>query len=114
MFTQEQTAVSLRATQLLEPVLRATVIMDQEQLNAVNPSNLRPMFTQEQIAVSLRATQLLELVFKSPVRSGLLPLRGIDRDRDQSTIIRDRQKTGPDRKKPRSVVFCGLLTGLRS
>ena len=34
MFTQEQIAVSLRATQLLEPVLRATVIMDQEQLNA--------------------------------------------------------------------------------
>ena len=54
------------------------------------------------------------LVFKSPVRSGLLPLRGIDRDRDQSTIIRDRQKTGPDRKKPQSAVFCGLLTGLRS
>ena len=34
MFTQEQIAVSLRATQLLELVLRATVIMDQEQLNA--------------------------------------------------------------------------------
>ena len=34
MFTQEQISVSLRATQLLEPVLRASVIMDQEQLNS--------------------------------------------------------------------------------
>jgi hypothetical protein len=33
MFTQEQISVSLRATKLLEPVLRASVIMDQEQLN---------------------------------------------------------------------------------
>ena len=33
MFTQEQISTSLRATQLLEPVLRASVIMDQEQLN---------------------------------------------------------------------------------
>ena len=34
MFTQEQLSTSLRATQLLEPVLRATVIMDQEKLNS--------------------------------------------------------------------------------
>jgi hypothetical protein len=34
MFTQEQISASLRATQLVEPVLRATVIMDQEQLNS--------------------------------------------------------------------------------
>ena len=34
MFTQEQISTSLRATQLLNPVLRATVIMDQEQLNS--------------------------------------------------------------------------------
>ena len=34
MFTQEQISTSLRATQLLEPVLRASVIMDQEQLNS--------------------------------------------------------------------------------
>ena len=34
MFTQEQISVSLRATELMEPVLRATVIMDQEQLNS--------------------------------------------------------------------------------
>src|SRR6202789_3115664 len=33
MFTQEQISASLRATELLEPVLRATVIMDQEQFN---------------------------------------------------------------------------------
>ena len=33
MFTQEQLSISLRATGLLDPVLRATVIMDQEQLN---------------------------------------------------------------------------------
>ena len=33
MFTQEQLSASLRATGLLNPVLRATVIMDQEQLN---------------------------------------------------------------------------------
>ena len=34
MFTQEQMSISLRATQLLDPVLRATVVMDQEQLNS--------------------------------------------------------------------------------
>ena len=34
MFTQEQISVSLRATELLMPVLRATVIMHQEQLNS--------------------------------------------------------------------------------
>ena len=34
MFTQEQISVSLRATELLNPVLQATVIMDQEQLNS--------------------------------------------------------------------------------
>jgi len=34
VFTQEQISVSLRATELLAPVLRATVIMDQEQLNS--------------------------------------------------------------------------------
>ena len=34
MFTQEQIAISLHATQLVESVLRATVIMDQEQLNS--------------------------------------------------------------------------------
>jgi hypothetical protein len=36
MFTQEQLSVSLRATGLLGPVLRATVIMDQDQLHADN------------------------------------------------------------------------------
>ena len=34
MFTQEQISVSLIATELLMPALRATVIMDQEQLNS--------------------------------------------------------------------------------
>ena len=34
MFTQEQISVSLHATELLVPVLRATIIMDQEQLNS--------------------------------------------------------------------------------
>ena len=34
MFTQELISISLRATELLNPVLRATVIMDQEQLNS--------------------------------------------------------------------------------
>ena len=34
MFTQEQISTSLRAIQLLEPVLRASIIMDQEQLNS--------------------------------------------------------------------------------
>ena len=33
-FTQEQISISLQATELLNPVLRATVIMDQEQLNS--------------------------------------------------------------------------------
>ena len=34
MYTQEQISISLHATQLLEPVLRASIIMDQEQLNS--------------------------------------------------------------------------------
>ena len=34
MFTQEQISISLQATELLNPVLWATIIMDQEQLNS--------------------------------------------------------------------------------
>ena len=34
MFTQEQISISLQATELLNPVLLAMVIMDQEQLNS--------------------------------------------------------------------------------
>ena len=34
MFTQEQISISLRATELLNPVLRAMVIINQEQLNS--------------------------------------------------------------------------------
>ena len=34
MFTKEQISASLRATQLMEPILWATVIMDQEQLHS--------------------------------------------------------------------------------
>ena len=34
MFTQEQISMSLHATDLMTPVLCATVIMDQEQLNS--------------------------------------------------------------------------------
>jgi hypothetical protein len=34
IFTEEQFSASLRATELLIPVLSATVIMDQEQLNS--------------------------------------------------------------------------------
>ena len=46
MFTQEQISVSLCATELLEPVLHATVIMDQEQLNSDILSTLpdNPMY----------------------------------------------------------------------
>ena len=35
-----------------------------------------------------------ELVFESPVRSGLLTLRDMDRDRNRSTITIKGQKTG--------------------
>ena len=34
MFTQEQISTSLRATEMIKPVLRATIIMDIEQLNS--------------------------------------------------------------------------------
>ena len=34
VFTQEQISASLRATQLFEPVLHATIIMDQEKLHS--------------------------------------------------------------------------------
>ena len=34
MFSQEQISASLRATQLFEPVLRASVILELEQLNS--------------------------------------------------------------------------------
>jgi hypothetical protein len=56
MFTQEQISVSLRATVLLAPVLRATIIMDQEQLNAdilaALPSD--PVFTAHQTELKPR------------------------------------------------------------
>ena len=34
IFTQEQLSGSIQATQLMEPILHASVIMDQEQLNS--------------------------------------------------------------------------------
>ena len=37
------------------------------------------------------------VVLESPVRSGLLTLRGLDRDRDRSMEVSEPQKTGPDR-----------------
>jgi len=55
------------------------------------------------------------VVFKGPVRSGLLPLRGLDRDRDRSSYIENPQKTGPNRQRPvysgRSQSFGGYKTG---
>jgi hypothetical protein len=56
-------------------------------------------------------------VFKSPVQSGLLTLRDMDRDRDRSTITIKGKKTGLDRSRPlfRSQPVFGpvlVLTGL--
>ena len=34
MFTEEQISTSLQAMHLMEPILQATVIMDQEQLHS--------------------------------------------------------------------------------
>ena len=56
---------------------------------------------------------LLEvIVFKGLVRSSLWVPEGVDRDRDQSTFVLELQKTGPDRRRPKTVVFCGLWTSL--
>ena len=50
MFTEEQISASLRATQPMEPILRATVIMDQEQLHSDILSTLSddPLFIAHQ------------------------------------------------------------------
>ena len=50
MFTQEQISASLRATELITPALRATVIMDQEKLNSAILSALPddPLFLAHQ------------------------------------------------------------------
>ena len=45
-------------------------------------------------------------MFESPVQSGLLTLRAMDRDRDRSTITIKGQKTGLDRLRP---VFWSFL-----
>jgi hypothetical protein len=49
---------------------------------------------------------VLGLVFESPVRSGLLALIALDRNRNRSSIFETLRKTGPDRQRP---VFCGSL-----
>ena len=55
------------------------------------------------------------VVLGSPVRSGLLTPKGVDRDRDRSSKFEKWQKTGPNRCKPVQcglyAVFCGLETG---
>ena len=50
VFTQEQLSASLRATQLYEPVLRASVIMDQDQLhtNILQSLSTDPLFLAHQ------------------------------------------------------------------
>jgi hypothetical protein len=50
----------------------------------------------------------LSLVLESPVRSGFLTPRGLDRDWDRSIKVLGPPKNGPDRLGP---VFCSLLTG---
>ena len=62
--------------------------------------------TQPSRACQRRASSSSSLVFESPVRSGFLTPRVIDRDRDRSFEIEIGQKTGPNRYGP---VFCGLL-----
>ena len=52
------------------------------------------------------------IVFKGPVRSGLWIPEGVDRDQDQSTFVLELQKTGPDRRRPKTAVFCSLWTSL--
>jgi len=52
------------------------------------------------------ANARVEVVFGSPVRSGFLTPRAIDRDRNRSFYFRIVQKTGLNRYRP---VFCGLL-----
>ena len=51
----------------------------------------------------------LWVVFESPVRSGLLPSRGLDRDRDRSFQIRNSEKTGLNRKKTETDNGLGLF-----
>jgi hypothetical protein len=48
-------------------------------------------------------------VFESPVRSGFLAPRALDRDRDRSLKSEIVKKTGPNRSWS---VFCGHKTGL--
>src|SRR5271155_2598204 len=54
----------------------------------------------------------LYLVFESPVRSGLLTLRGQDRDRDRSIGLPRLPKTGPNRCRPVYIGFLQSWTGL--
>jgi hypothetical protein len=63
--------------------------------------------------LTMHGSLTIEVVFKSPVQSGLLTLRDMDRDRDRSTITIKGQKTGLDRLRPIFSVFFGLWTGLR-
>ncbi|KIM38963.1 hypothetical protein M413DRAFT_75251, partial [Hebeloma cylindrosporum] len=50
-------------------------------------------------------------VFESPVQSGFLPPRVMDRDRDQSTKVPRPQKTGLDHPGPVQVGFLQSWTG---
>jgi len=53
----------------------------------------------------------LTIVLESLVQSGLLALKGMDRDQDWSALFPRPQKTGLDQKRPLTAVFCSLLTG---
>jgi len=49
-----------------------------------------------------------EVVLGSPVRSGFFAPECLDRDRDRSAFVLAPKKTGPDRKKTETAVFCGF------
>jgi hypothetical protein len=51
-------------------------------------------------AISTEVVSNHSLVFGSPVRSGLLPSSGMDRDRNRSTEFGNPRKTGPNRRRP--------------
>ncbi|EDQ98014.1 uncharacterized protein LACBIDRAFT_316679 [Laccaria bicolor S238N-H82] len=51
---------------------------------------------------------LLQVVFESPVRSGFLMPRGVNRNRNRSAFSPEVKRPDRTAKRPQTAVFCGL------
>ncbi|EDQ98569.1 uncharacterized protein LACBIDRAFT_299166 [Laccaria bicolor S238N-H82] len=82
----------------------------QNPFKLVSPSSFPPLFSPTPhfyLPCSPFKTHL-SLVFESPVWSGFLMPRGVNRDRNRSAFSPEVKRPDRTAKRPQTTVFCGL------